>query len=73
MANSRMKDFFDVWYLSERFSFEGGRLAEAIRRTFDRRRTPLPTEPPLALTEEFAGDDAKIRQWKAFVLCEACR
>lgn len=67
MANSRMKDFYDVWYLSERFGFEGKKLAEAIRRTFERRRTPLPTSaPPLALTEAFAGDEVKRRQWTAF-------
>lgn len=67
MANSRMKDFYDLWYLSEQFGFEGGTLAEALRRTFERRRTPLPTDVPLALTEEFAESDAKTRQWAAFV------
>lgn len=44
MANSRMKDFYDLWYLSEHFGFEGEPLAEALRRTFEQRRTPLPTE-----------------------------
>ena len=66
MANSRMKDFYDVWVLSNRFAFDGATLAEAMRRTFERRRTSLPTAPPLALTKEFAGDAMKERQWIAF-------
>lgn len=66
MANSRMKDFFDVWFLSQNFSFEGPMLASAIRATFDRRRTPLPDTLPTALTATFYEDDSKGRQWKAF-------
>ena len=67
LANSRMKDFYDVWFLSERFRFEGEDLAEALRRTFDRRGTSLPAGPPLALTETFADDERKQRQWDAFM------
>jgi hypothetical protein len=53
-ANSRMKDFYDVWFLSRRFEFDGETLVRAIRATFDRRKTKLPTSVPLALTQEFA-------------------
>lgn len=67
IANSRMKDFYDVWYLATTFDFDGDRLAAAIRATFERRGTPLPTEPPVALTPEFAADPGKAVQWKAFV------
>jgi len=42
MGNSRMRDFYDVHLLARRFSFEGPILVEAIRATFDRRRTPPP-------------------------------
>lgn len=66
MANSRMKDFYDVWVLSERFAFDGTTLAEAMRRTFERRRTPIPSAVPLALSDEFATDGTKQRQWRAF-------
>ena len=59
MANSRMKDFFDLWMLAEQFEFDGEVLARAIRATFDRRRTPLPGAVPLALTDEFFADRAK--------------
>jgi predicted nucleotidyltransferase component of viral defense system len=59
IANSRMKDFFDLYEMAARFRFTEETLSEAIRATFERRKTPLPTEPPLALTEEFSGDSIK--------------
>jgi Nucleotidyl transferase AbiEii toxin, Type IV TA system len=69
IANTRMKDFYDMWVLSETRSFQGVRLAEAIATTFARRATALPeaTDPPLALTEVFSGDSNKQRQWRAFL------
>ena len=45
--NSRIKDFFDLHHLASRFEFDGATLAGAIRRTFERRQTPLPTEEPV--------------------------
>jgi predicted nucleotidyltransferase component of viral defense system len=66
MANSRMKDFFDLWLLAEQFEFAGAVLSRAIRATFDRRRTPIPDAVPLALTDEFCADRAKQTQWRAF-------
>lgn len=65
-ANSRMKDFYDVWALFKAFSFDPGRLARAIAATFARRVTPIPEALPDALTDAFAGDSAKQRQWAAF-------
>jgi len=67
IANSRMKDFYDVWFLARSFAFEGKRLAEAVRQTFERRRTSVPVEPPLALTRAFAEHPAKSQQWAAFL------
>ena len=67
IANSRMKDFYDIWYLCQNFRFEGVTLSRAIKATFDRRRTPLPIESPLALTAEFSEDASKQAQWKAFI------
>lgn len=61
--NSRMKDFYDVWLLSRQFDFDGIRLAEAIRLTFDRRRTAIPATV-IAFSNAFAG--AKQTQWQAF-------
>ena len=67
IANSRMKDFFDVWFLAQNFPFEGRGLSEAIRATFVRRGTPIPEAPPVALTAVFATDASKAAQWKGFV------
>lgn len=56
MANSRMKDFYDLVVLCTRFDFDGIVLSRAIRATFERRATPLPTDLPLALTPMFTTD-----------------
>jgi predicted nucleotidyltransferase component of viral defense system len=64
--NTRMKDFFDVWLLSNRFDFDGQRLAKALAATFGRRRTGIPTTIPVGLSPEFAADAMKTAQWKAF-------
>jgi predicted nucleotidyltransferase component of viral defense system len=66
MANSRMKDFFDLAFLARTFSFDGPTLAKAIAATFERRKTDLPSGLPVGLTSEFYGDDSKQKQWKAF-------
>ena len=65
-ANSRMKDYFDIWMLSRSFEFDGSRLAGAISATFTRRRTAIPNGTPEALSPTFAGDELKKRQWEAF-------
>jgi predicted nucleotidyltransferase component of viral defense system len=67
IANSRMKDFYDLWFIMQKFPFEGEVLSAAIEATFARRKTQLPTEAPLALTQAFANDAAKQTQWKAFL------
>jgi Nucleotidyl transferase AbiEii toxin, Type IV TA system len=67
IANSRMKDFFDLWVLARSFAFAGPTLADAIRATFVRRKTPVPAAPPLALTAEFGTDRGKVTQWAAFL------
>jgi len=67
MLNSRMKDFFDLWAISQTFSFDGPVLAKALAATFDRRRTAIPTDTPVALTPAFAEDAAKQAQWQGFL------
>lgn len=67
MANSRMKDFFDLFILMQQNAFDGDILARAIKATFARRGTPLPEQLPLALTDRFGLDPAKRTQWKAFI------
>ncbi len=67
IANSRMKDFYDIHVLARLFPFDGPLLRRAIQTTFDRRRTAVPEDTPLALTDEFANDTAKQAQWTAFM------
>lgn len=67
MANSRMKDYFDIWMLSRNFTFEGTVLREAILQTFARRQTILSDIEPVGLSDEFSANDSKLRQWQGFV------
>jgi hypothetical protein len=62
-----MRDFFDIQALAARQSFTGEPLARAIRATFDRRRTRVPGDAPIALTPSFAELPDKRTQWKAFL------
>lgn len=66
IMNSRLKDFYDIWFLCQNFEFQGTVLCEALNKTFQRRRTRLPTTRPFALTSEFAEDKDKQKQWKSF-------
>ena len=67
LANSRMKDFFDIATIAQRTDLDGATLAQAIGATFARRGTALPAQPPVALTTDFGADTAKQRQWQAFL------
>lgn len=66
ISNSRMKDFFDIWFLARQFPFDGRTLVTAVTTTFERRKTSMPADPPLALTDAFASDAGKQTQWLAF-------
>jgi hypothetical protein len=67
IANSRMKDYFDLWILSRHTDFDGELLCKAIHATFERRKTLLPNGVPFGLSDEFAQDRQKQTQWQAFL------
>jgi predicted nucleotidyltransferase component of viral defense system len=67
IANSRMKDYFDLLALAREDAMDATTLARAIAATFERRSTPLPEAMPLGLTPEFARDAGKRQQWNAFL------
>lgn len=67
IANSRMKDYFDLCILARHTDFDGELLCRAIHATFERRRTPLPDGAPFGLSDEFAQDRQKQTQWQAFL------
>ena len=66
MANSRLKDNYDVWMLTSAFEVDPERLRRAIVATFARRNTAVPTSVPNGLSAAFAADPGKRRQWDAF-------
>ncbi len=66
-GNSRMKDFYDIWALSEEFSFEGAELREAVARCFERRRTPLTGDTPEVLTRAFYSSARPQSYWTAYL------
>lgn len=66
LANSRMKDFYDIRTLTALSQFDLIVLTSAIARTLERRGTRLP-EIITAFTPEFFEDTIKKRQWTAFV------
>jgi hypothetical protein len=68
MINTRMKDFYDLWYLSRAYSYDGELIADALKATFTRRQTEFPVVGlPVAFTTEFAEDSIKQSQWSAFL------
>lgn len=66
LANSRMKDYYDVWMLTSALDLDPERLRRAVVATFERRNTAIPLALPDGLSEAFAEDSGKLRQWEAF-------
>jgi predicted nucleotidyltransferase component of viral defense system len=67
MLNSRVKDYFDIWLISESFDLEEQVLRQAIERTFNRRQLVLPQTMPKALTTDYSSNPARQSQWNALV------
>jgi predicted nucleotidyltransferase component of viral defense system len=66
LDNSRMKDFYDLWMLGQRFAFDGERLSDAVVATFSRRGVLVPPIAPTGLTERFSTHPSRQIQWRAF-------
>ena len=67
LANSRLKDYFDVLVIFDRENLDTPTLAKAIHATFTRRGTEVPEKMPIGLSEQFSTDASRIAIWKAFV------
>ena len=65
-VNSRMKDFYDIWILSQKYHFQGSTLQEAIEATCKRRNTPVNAEAEI-FSDKFAGRPDKQYQWLTFL------
>ena len=66
IINSRMKDFYDIWFLSRMYEFDGEVLSTAIAKTFACRNTEIQSAT-VAFTDASAQDTTKQMQWKAFI------
>ena len=67
IRNSRMKDFYDIWFMANTWTFELAPLRSAIHSSFERRSVAIPRDVPFALTLEFLNDPQKKQQWSAFI------
>ncbi|MBN9249619.1 MAG: nucleotidyl transferase AbiEii/AbiGii toxin family protein, partial [Mesorhizobium sp.] len=68
IANSRLKDFYDLWLIAETFELERAPLAKAVRQTFVRRETELPQEKPIGFSEAYV--EMWSGQWRTFLTRE---
>jgi hypothetical protein len=66
-TNTRMKDYYDLYVLSEVRDFDGALLAAAVAATFKRRAHELPSDTAIGLTAAFGENGGKQRQWSAFL------
>ena len=64
--SSRMKDYYDIYYLANKFDFDGAILTEALKKTFANRNHNFTLEQFQQMIE-FDSDDAMQKKWKAFV------
>ncbi len=64
--SSRMKDYYDIYYLANKFDFDGATLTEALRKTFENRGHGFTLEQ-FEQVIVFDGDEAMQKKWKAFV------
>jgi len=67
LLNSRMKDFFDIWLMMRKFDFDGLNLTEALKRTFEHRKTELPQKRPLFAEEIYDEKSDRQTLWMAFL------
>ncbi|MBU0477019.1 nucleotidyl transferase AbiEii/AbiGii toxin family protein [bacterium] len=68
LLNSRMKDFHDIWLMMRQFDFNGSKLTEALKRTFEHRKTSLPVDRPLFAEEIYDEKSDRQMLWKAFLI-----
>jgi hypothetical protein len=67
MANSRVKDYFDLHVIFSKEDLNNQTLGQAVRSTFSRREMDLPTVLPIGLTDEFALDASRQAIWNTFI------
>ena len=64
--SSRMKDYYDIYYLANKFDFDSAVLTEALKKTFENRKRNFTIEQFEQMLK-FDSDDAMHKKWKAFI------
>lgn len=67
LANSRLRDYYDLWLLPTLRTYEGAQVAAAIGATFGHRGTDVPADVPVGLSSAFFGDPANHAAWRSFL------
>ena len=67
IANSRLKDYFDLWVILHHSDLDKETLRKAVEATISRRKTIMPSGLPMGLTSEFSQDKNKNIQWNVFL------
>ena len=67
IANSRMKDFYDIHVIAQSMILDGNILAQAMKATFETRKTTISSETLTLFSDEFKQDAGKSIQWNAFL------
>ncbi|MBO7160040.1 MAG: nucleotidyl transferase AbiEii/AbiGii toxin family protein, partial [Paludibacteraceae bacterium] len=65
-ANSRMKDFYDVYTILNTYTLSEKTLTQAIKGTFEHRQTPL-KDLQVVFSADFYNSADKQVQWTAFL------
>ncbi|WP_298916544.1 nucleotidyl transferase AbiEii/AbiGii toxin family protein [uncultured Algimonas sp.] len=66
LANTRFKDCYDLYQIPRSTPVDHAQIAPAVKATFARRKTEIPRTQPIGLSDGFANDPDKVRQWKAY-------
>lgn len=64
--SSRMKDYYDIYYLANKFDFDGTTLSEALKKTFTNRAHSF-TAAQFEQVMNFDDDAAMQKKWKTFI------
>ncbi len=66
LANSRMKDFYDIWMIVNQFQIKSEKITPIIREIFRNRKTVI-REIPKAFSEAFYNNSKTLDRWDAFL------
>ena len=67
IANSRMKDYYDLYKILNEYKFNEVKIKDIIKKIFKRRNSNIPNNVPIGLSDEFISNKDKVNQWNAFI------